>query len=109
MHVRVCRSPSSGSALSGTLALGQVGCHHRQPPTVATGAALIATVRAQTGQAHQPRHAMFATRLAQVVQIVADLAIAIHELAGFAALRNQRSDALVIIRAFQTGCCFHAE
>ena len=87
----------------GKLALEQIRRNHRRPPTVATGVASIAGVRAQARQAHQPRHAMLATRFAHVVQIVTDLAIAIDTPAGLPALRNQRSDALVISRALGNG------
>ncbi|MPM66934.1 hypothetical protein SDC9_113848 [bioreactor metagenome] len=46
---------------------------------------------------------MLATRLTHIVQIVADLSIAVDAPAGFPALRNQRSDALVIGRALGDG------
>src|SRR5690606_34164394 len=46
---------------------------------------------------------MLATRLAQVVQIIADLAIAIDAPTGLPALRNQRADALILGRACRDG------
>ena len=60
------------------LPIQMMGCDNRRSAAIVTGTTLIARLGAQPFTLHQPGNAVLAAYFAQITQIRADLAIAIH-------------------------------
>src|SRR5690606_11544596 len=83
------------------LPLQAIGRSHRWLATVIAGTPTIAGLRAQSFSPHQASHAVPATGLPQLTQVVVDLAITVDPTAFQPGMFDQSEQALIFLGAYR--------